>query len=275
MKQLFLLTLILLAGCGGEKFREVFKLSGMRVIAITAGKVGALTQAEFSPGDTATLEAYVSDINNGQIVTANVESCIDPGVAYGAEPDCSGAADRVAYADLNLNTGGIAGKTGAMPTVNVTIPAAIFLGRSSRDQFNGVDYLVTFRFSTPSGEETKAFKRLRATSRASKNTNPTIGNILFNGSTLSAYPNEGDFTLSTSSNEESYQFLSNDGAVTNLTEQINVAWYVSSGEINFPITNKNGSTHFKPAEPKASELVIAAIIRDGRGGMAVRITKAP
>lgn len=278
MKIIFKLTLIsifFLSGCGGEKFKEVFKLGGMRVIAITAGKQGTLTQAEFSPGDTAVLEAYVSDVNNGQIVTAVVESCIDPGVSYGVEADCSSAADRVAYADLNLNTSLVAGKTGPMPTINVMVPATILLGRSTRDQFNGIDYLVTFRFTTPTGEEIKAFKRLRATTRTIKNTNPTLGNILFNGSVLSIYPAEGDLSLSTASTEESFQFQSIDGAMTNLTEQMNVAWYVSSGEINFPITNKTSSTHFKPAEPKAGELIVAAIIRDGRGGMAVKISKVP
>lgn len=275
MNQLLFLSLLFILSCSGDKFKEVFKLSGLRVIAITAGKVGTLTQAEFAPGDTATLEAYVSDVNNGQTVTAIIESCVDPGVAYGAEPDCSNAIDRIAYADINLNTSLIAGKTGAMPTVNVTIPSSIFSGRGTRDQFNGVDYIVTFRFTTPSGEEIKAFKRLKTTTRSTKNTNPTIGNILFNGSTLSSYPNEGDLSISTSSNEESYQFQSSDGSITNLNEQINVAWYVSSGEINFPITSKSSSTHFKPAEPKESELVVAATIRDGRGGMAVRIIKVP
>lgn len=275
MKKKSLLLILFFMSCSGEKFKEVFKLNSMRVIAITAGKQGTLTQAEFSPGDIAAVDAYVSDVANGQVITAKIESCLDPGVSYGAEPDCSKAADRIAYADITLDTSVATGKTGAMPTINVTIPATIFVGRSSRDQFNGIDYLVSFIFSSPSGEEIKAFKRLRATSRSTKNTNPTIGNILISGSIFSSYPSDGDLTISSASNEESYQFLSTDGNLTNLTEQLNVAWYVSNGEINFPITDKRGSTRFKPAEPKASELVIAAVIRDGRGGMAVQIKKVP
>jgi hypothetical protein len=128
-------------------------------------------------------------------------------------------------------------------------------------------------FSTPDGQTIKAFKRLPVTTRATKNSNPTLGNILIDGNSFATYPSDGDFSLSASSSEESYQFQTADGSLTTQTEELNVAWYVSDGEINFPITTKSGTTRFKKGDK--SSLVVVAVIRDGRGGMAVQIKKVP
>jgi hypothetical protein len=265
--------LMFLISCSNDTFKKVFKLGSLRIIAITAGKQGTLSQAEFDPGNTVTVEAFVSDVDGGQTVSAVVESCTDLGVSYGKEPSCQGVFDRTAQGTITLNTSTLAGNTGAMPTFNITIPATILVGRSSQDQFNGVNYLVTMAFTTPDGQSVKAFKRLPVTTRATKNMNPTLGNILIDGNTFAAYPNDGDFSLSSTSSEESYQFQSADGSLATQVEDLNVAWYVSDGEINFPVTTKSGTTRFKKGDK--SSLVVVAVIRDGRGGMAVQIKKVP
>ncbi|MFZ4713317.1 MAG: hypothetical protein ACOYL6_06385 [Bacteriovoracaceae bacterium] len=264
---------LFLSACSDDNFKKVYKLQNLRVIAITAGKQGTLTQAEFAPGDTATLEAFVSDIDSGRTITAVIATCSDLGVSYGREPTCDNVADKITYADITLNTGGVAGNTGAMPTFDVTIPATVLLGRSAADQFNGVNYLVTMKFSTSDGETVKAFKRLTVTTRATKNSNPSIGSIVIDNSSFATYPGAGDFSLSASSSEETYDFQSANGSISNLSEEMNVAWYVSDGEINFPVTGRTGLTHFKPGDKGI--LVVAAVIRDGRGGMAVTIKKVP
>jgi hypothetical protein len=267
----FLLTLI--SSCSNDTFKKVFKLGSLRVVAITAGKQGTLSQAEFDPGDTVTVEAFISDVDGGQTVSAVVESCTDLGVSYGKEPTCVGVFDRTAQGTITVNSSTLTGNTGAMPTFNITIPATILAGRSSQDQFNGVNYLVTMTFTTPDGQTIKAFKRLPVTTRAQKNSNPTLGNILIDGSAFATYPSDGDFSLSTTSSEESYQFQSADGSLSTQIEELNVAWFVSDGEINFPVTTKSGKTRFKKGDK--ANLVVVAVIRDGRGGMAVQIKKVP
>lgn len=275
MNKYFLLLLFLVISCSKDNFKQVYDLKGLRVIAVTAGKLGDTTKAEFSTGDTVVVTPYVSDVQNTRVVTATIETCSDPGVNYGAVPSCENVFDRNAtYGSVNLDTSVTTGATGAMPSTNITIPTTIFAGRTSVEQFNGVDYLVTLTISA-GGDEIKTFKRLRVTSKSTKNNNPTLGNILFNGNNFTTYPNEGDFRLSTTSGEETFQIQSSNGSISSVTEEMNVAWYVSDGEINFPVTTKNGTTKFKPKEPKSNSLVVVAVLRDNRGGMAVQIKKVP
>ncbi len=275
MKTLCLLiTIFLLNSCGEDTFKKAFKLQSLRVLAVTAGKNGALTQAEFDPGDTAVVTVYVSDVEFAQTVTGVIETCSDPGVSYGKEASCENVADRnTSIANITLNTASVSGRTGAMPSFNVTIPNTVLLGRSTADQFNGVNYLVTIRVSTPDGQAIRTFKRLTVTTRTTKNTNPTLGTILFNGNAFTSYPGEGDLSLSTTSTEESYQFQSAGGEITNLTEQLNIAWYISDGELSLPVTKRGEVTRFKPGEK--GTLTVVAVIRDGRGGMEVAVKRVP
>ncbi|MDH4468088.1 MAG: hypothetical protein QE271_08520 [Bacteriovoracaceae bacterium] len=276
---LILLFFIFLNNCGKDDFKKSFSIDGLRVLAITAGKSGALTQAEFDPGDVVVVTPYVSDTGGSQIVTAKISSCTDSlGVDSGAEPTCENASDQnSSYADLTLDTSTLAARTGAMPSVNVTIPSTIYSGRTSVDQFNGINYLVTMEFSTPDGQKIKSFKRLRATTRSTKNQNPTIGSILFDGSSFTSYPESGNFSLDSYSQEESYTFQDRNGNSSTLTEELFVSWYVSDGEINFSSVDPEANVKFTSPQSSSREssLVVVAVIRDARGGMAIEIKNVP
>jgi hypothetical protein len=164
-----------------------------------------------------------------------------------------------------------------MPSVQITIPSTIFSGRSSVDQYNGINYLVTMRFSTPDGQSIKSFKRLRATTRTTKNQNPTLGNILHNSSAFTTYPETGTFSLSSYSSKENFTFQDRNGNFSTLSEENSVSWYVSDGEVNFSSADPSASVKFTSpvAANRESELVVVAVIRDARGGMSIEIKKVP
>ncbi len=131
------------------------------------------------------------------------------------------------------------------------------------------------KFTTPDGQVIQSFKRLRVTSQATKNSNPTIGNILYNGASPTTYPEEWNLSISSFSAAETYQLQNTTGAISTLTEEQSVSWYVSDGALQFSSVNPESVVKFTPSEPRASELVIAAVLRDGRGGMSVQIVKVP
>ena len=272
-----LCLLLIIISCGTDTFNKSYKLGGLRVLAITAGKQGTTAQAEFAPGDTAVVTAYVSDVGSAETVTAVIESCTDYfGIDAGATPSCASSPDRItSYANITLDTATVTGKTGAMPSFTVTIPSTILTGQSTADQFNGINYLVTMSFSVPSGKSLQAFKRLRATSRTSKNQNPTIGSIYYEGSDFNSNPDKGNFSVSSYSRAETYEFQAQDGSISTSTESPDLSWYVSDGDVDSAVTSPEGTTQFKPAENKASQLVVVAVLRDGRGGIAVQTKVVP
>lgn len=264
-KILLFFPLFLIVSCGDDKLKKIETLNSFRVLAIESA-TPELTQGA---GLSVTARPYVSDINGGgRTVSAVVDGCIDPGISFGAEVTCEGNASKVSVA-YSLNTS-------TLPNLNsgwgaysaaLSIPNAIFLGRTEREKFNGVPYIVIFNF-TVDGVVFKSFRRILITNRTTLNSNPTLSGFLLNSSTLGK-PNLNDYLSASVSGVENYNFVLVDGSVENRNETLTMAWYVSSGELNISKTNASESVQYK-STPPSSSLLIIGVLRDERGGVTVR-----
>ncbi len=261
---LFFFSLLLFASCGEDKLKKVETLSSFRILAIETA-TPELTQ---NTGLTITARPYVSDINGGRSLSAVVDGCIDPGISFGAEVTCEGNASKVSVAYSintstlpNLNTG-----WGSYSSA-LTIPDTIFTGRTDREKYNGVPYIIIFKF-TVDGVVLKSFRRILVTNRTTLNSNPTLSALLLNGSTISK-PNLNDYLSASVSGSENYNTILADGSLENRNETLTMAWYVSSGELNISKASASESVQYKTSPP-SSQLLIIGVLRDERGGVAVR-----
>lgn len=268
MKALYLVILFLLSSCGDDSFKKVEALGEFRILGVVA------SSPEVAPGDPPTsLQVIISDANGaGRPITATIQTCIDPGIGYGAQVNCdhdpsSNPTSYDIYGGVPAPdfTNPAFAYTGLTEPVLVTVPPLILTGRSSTDQFNGVAYIVIFKF-TVGGEEFKTFKRIVAVSGRALNNNPTITNISVNGNPITTFPNDGDSLLALADPPETYQYITTDNVTENRTEQLQVAWYTSSGEFSLSKTFADEPTEFKGSVPTADSVVMA-IVRDERGGV--------
>jgi hypothetical protein len=265
--------ILAVSGCGGSNLPDYNLLASLRVLALQADK------PEAHPGDTVTITPYASDINGGgRALTFSAEACLDPGTAYGATPSCLGNPTRVV-----LNTQSAAAAlpgqaTGATTTIAVSIPATLLTGQSTQNIYNGVSYL--FLYQLFGGSETvTAFKHILVVdpSKATLNSNPDSAgalDILFNGAasaTVVTLPS-GDQSLSLqypAGAIEAYQLKKSDGSFQSLTESLTTTWFVTDGSENHYRSINSGTTTWTPpgGEPTSRKVVLAAVIRDGRGGV--------
>jgi hypothetical protein len=265
MKKIFLLLLIFLfSSCGDDKLNKVETLDSFRVLAIQSA-TPELTQ---TTGLTVTVRPYISDVKGGgRTLNAVVDGCIDPGTSFGAEVTCDGSSSKVSVA-YSVNTSSLANLNSGWGanTSALSIPDSIFAGKTEREKFNGVPYIVIFNF-TVDGVVKKFFRRILVTNRTTLNTNPTLSNLLLNGSTISK-PKLNDYLSATTSGVENYNYVLIDGTVENRNELLTIAWYVSSGELNISKALANESVQYKTSPP-SSPLLIIGVLRDERGGVAV------
>ncbi|HAZ13579.1 MAG: hypothetical protein A2X86_13690 [Bdellovibrionales bacterium GWA2_49_15] len=268
MKILFWPLLLSLFSCSNDNFKKVETLDGFRVLAITS------SNSEVAPGGSSVLQLFISDTKGGgRTIAGTFEACIDPGIAFGAEVRCDHDPNKAlgAYVidtvnDANLGAGNL--YTGyATATYTATIPATILLGRSAREQYNGVSYIVIFSF-TVDGVVVRSFKRIIATSRGTLNSAPAISNLFINGIVASGKPNKDDQLTLTTSIAEDYSYQNVDDVLETRSEVFEVAWYVSEGEISKPKALSLESVRYK-TDPPATPMVLVVIMRDGRGGIAI------
>lgn len=262
--------------CASDDLPESFRLEGLRVLAILAD------QPEVNPGDTVMLTPLLSDIAGaGRALVFSAQACVDPGVGFGAEPTCDGSATFVDLATNQPATGLAAPNyTGLLtPSLQVTVPGSgvMFSGRASHDQFNGVDYLVTFQFKTPDGQTLRAFKRILVSSRTTKHQNPTFAStqLLSNGVTVTSLPASETpihVDVATSSSEV-YQEQRASGTLEDKVEKIETFWFISDGDLTTVITDGSAATSYTPPEtpPTDHGVVIMAVVRDSRGGQAALV----
>jgi hypothetical protein len=265
MKALYLSLLFLLLSCGDDSFKKVEALGEFRILGVVA------TPAEVAPNGTSNLQVIISDANGGgRPITATYQSCVDPGISYGAQVSCDHdpSSTPIVYTllggDEDFNDPNLA-YTGVTPTLSITVPSTIFAGRSAVEQFNGVAYIVIFKF-TVGGEEFKTFKRIPAVAGRPVNTNPTVSSVSVNGSAIAAFPQDGDSLLAVSNSPETYQYITTDNVTETRTENLQVAWYTSSGEFSLSKTYTDEPTEFKGSAP-TGDSVILALVRDERGGL--------
>ena len=267
MKALYLVILFLLSSCGDDSFKKVEALGEFRILGVVTNN------PEVAPGGTASLQLIVSDVDGpigvGRTITGTTEACIDPGIGYGASVSCDHdpamvpGSYTVDTRTLDMVNNVFTGL--ASDILNLNVPATIHIGRSDSEKFNGVAYIVIFKFSVD-GKEVTTFKRIAAVSGRALNNNPPVSNIFVNGGNISAFPNDGDSLLVLADPPESYQYITTDNVTETRTEKLQVAWYTSSGEFSLSKTFADEPTEIKGSAP-AGDSVVMAIVRDERGGV--------
>jgi hypothetical protein len=260
-----LFTLFSIASCGEDKLKKIETLNSFRVLAIESA-TPELTQ---NTGLSVTARPYISDVNGaGRIVSAVVDGCIDPGISFGAEVTCEGNASKVSVA-YTVNTSALSNLNSGWGAYSsaLAIPDTIFLGRTDREKYNGVPYIIIFKF-TVDDVVLKSFRRILLTNRTALNSNPTISSFLLNGSAISK-PNLNDYLSASVSGAENYNTILADGTIENRNETLTMAWYVSYGELNISKATASESVQYKTSPP-ASQLLIIGVLRDERGGVAIR-----
>lgn len=259
-----LALLLALISCGDEGSKKVEQLESFRIL-------GAIASApEVTPGSAVSVQLLVSDVNGlTSTITGTYEGCIDPGISRGAQVRCDHDPNRISgnyTIDFTTLTPSSDLRTGLnAASVSFNVPNNILAGRGSREQFNGVAYIIIFRFSVD-GREQISFKRILATNRGSLNTNPSGADILLNGGSLSQAPMDGDNLVASVSAPENFDFITVDGITEQRLEDQEVAWYVSTGEIDKPKSDIGDTVEYK-TDSAYTPMVVMAVIRDGRGGM--------
>ena len=268
--------ILAISGCGGNTLPDYNVLSSLRVLALQADK------PEAHPGDAVTITPYISDINGGgRALTFSAEACLDPGTAYGATPSCIGNPTRVVLNTQFSAAAPASQATGSTTTIAVSVPATLLTGQSAQNIYNGVSYLFIYQLFGGS-ETVTAFKHILVVdpSKATLNSNPDSAgalDILFNGAasaTVVTLPS-GDQTLSLqypAGAIETYQVMKSDGSFQSMTESLTTTWFVTDGSENHYHTINNGTAIWTPpgGEPTSRKVVLAAVVRDGRGGIAFK-----
>ena len=270
MKRLTLILIILFNGCGEDNFKKYASLNDFRVLGIVADKPEVSDTNE-----TVALTVIASDIENeGRTITQKIEGCVDPGISAGEEISCEGAQkyQLIGESDVDLNAElGGSFYTGALPSVNVTVPSDILSNRTVIEQFNGVDYLIVYTFSIDGSEVLQTFKRVKVSSRVTKNSNPQITSL----SSLSL--NSDDQTLSVVINEdaESFTYLDLLGDQNTSSEVYYLSWFTSSGEIENSQVYVEEETKINLGSSLPDEAVVVVFLRDGRGGVDFQVKNLP
>ena len=266
MKFIFLCCVLLcLFSCGDDGFKKYEKLEQFRVLGIVAD-----TPEVNDTGEVVTLTPIVSDISNqGREVTITINACVDPGVSRGADVSCEVGTltQEVVYnsgnaVDLNVTLGASL-FTGAMPNVSITIPSGILTGKTIFEQYNGVDYLLIFDFKSGGESLVKSFKRIKVSSRPTKNSNPVLGTV----GSLSLNSSEQDLEVENSSSKETFDFYSLSGKLEQKDEVMYLTWFTSSGEINNSQVYVGEPANLTFSSSLPTEAVVVVLLRDGRGGL--------
>lgn len=281
MKYLLVLPLLLLLSCGENNLPKYSTLSGLRILALVVD-----TPELQNPGAgtvNVNLTPYVSDLNGSGNITLEIQSCLDPGVALGAEGSCTNATNAssvqtvtvTAAAAQPTGTFGSPERTGKPSTgtiaVGLQIPANFLDAYSSALQFNGVAYLITVKATASTGV-VKSFRRVLI-SKQTPNTNPTLSDILANGSTLSSLPTtDVELSFSNTPTTGSYQLMSSTGEVQAVAKVYQTTWFVTDGEVLNPRSLATETTTWStPTAPTGRKTVVVGVLRDGRGGTSVLV----
>jgi hypothetical protein len=266
MKHFYLLIILLVAACGNEEMKKVELLEEFRILAIVT------TTPEAVPGAAVSLRLFVSDVKGGgRTISGTTVSCIDPGISFGAKVNCDHDPSAVTDTyDVDTTAGDLPANlfTGlAVDTLNINVPIGIFVGRSAREQFNGVGYISIFNF-TVDGKSVSAFKRVVATNKVALNTNPTGSAIFLNGAAIGSSPIKDDKLVMTSSAPETFEYQTIEGDTEIRTEEMQVAWYVTKGKFDKPKSDVSETVKYL-GDPDADDSLVIGIVRDERGGVEV------
>ncbi len=288
-------------GCSDSHLPKYWQLGDLRILALIADVPEIQSPENQSIAGVVNLTPIVSDLNGGgRSLSLKVEACVDPGVAYGADPDCGINGTTVHSSTITpvpttANSGlfGSPDYTGALNSIAITVPVGVLAGQPAPAQYNGVAYLAVVTVSSQDGSgngsaTTKAFKRILISNKAVINKNPDIKQMLVNGVAPNLAPNLSpgaevglpfDTPAQLSLNwegaaKESYQRMKKDLSFEDNQEVLTTTWFVSDGSLQWSRTEEGGSTQWTTpkANPPGRHLVLVAILRDNRGGASVKIT---
>jgi hypothetical protein len=276
MRPLLLALLVLSTfGCSEDKLPKYVALEGLRILALQADT------PEVNPGSSVTITPYISDINNAGVLNFAWKACVDTGVAYGADPTCennSTATTETTGTVSTLNAGNTF--TASADSFVVSVPSTILASRSAREQYNGVNYLVVYRISDTQGRSVKSFKRIvvSQSTKTAKNANPSLTGVTKDGATVTSLSAGSQSTLVPTigaSSQESYTVQTEDGGTQTQTEELQLTWFYSDGELRFFRTlNEAGNTYTAPTTyPTTRSSFLVVVARDERGG--ISIVKVP
>ncbi len=269
MRTLLFLT-VLLAGCNRADLGKYELLGDLRVVAMPCDL------PEVSPGAAVVITPLISDVNGaGRPLTYSVEACIDPGLDLGAEPSCAGRPDRVTlFTDVPVT--GLAGPnyTGNGPAVNVAVPPTALVGRSARDQHNGVAYFVFYTLKDTGGVTLlTSLKKILVSTKTPKNTNPVLASLQVDGGTAAALPTKPAALtpVFTGDPAESFANVDPNGVSENYVEEIVTSWFVTDGELEENRTGGTEAAIWTPpvTAPSGRTVQVIGVSRDRRGGEAI------
>ncbi|NDF15608.1 hypothetical protein EB061_09850 [bacterium] len=317
MKRLgFILPLLLLQACSPDTMPRYSTLRSLRVLALLINTQGAndsetgFDGTTFNPG-TIEVTPVVSDLHGGgRSLSYNLHYCLDPGIALGAPPTCSGSPSRVDVATnalLSLPTGQYASPnyTGSLTPLAINLNtatasvlpayAARFASLSAADRFNGFSVLVFFELfpTLDSSDKVTTFKRLVLSTGRALNQNPVTANfdlLREDGSAILPFPSQETFFKGQTgaADLESYSVLSASGGLQNLIETIEIAWFMTApsdiacandedctpdGFLALPRTTPGELNRFIPpkvATPTDRSRILIGIAKDNRGGAAIK-----
>jgi len=262
---------LMITSCSAKNLPEYTQLGGMRILALVADA------PEVSPGSTVTITPVISDIAGaGRTLSYTAKACSDPGVAYGAEPNCENASDV-----QSLASGTFAPAsprfTETAASFSVVVPLTALALRGDREKYNGVAYLITYTLSNAAGESVRSFRRVIVSSKSPKNQNP--GTITWlttsTAAEMAALPAAEVTTsrLISGVGSEAYSYIDGNGATQNLSETLTTTWFTSDGTFSRYRTDGEDAINYAPpvTMPSSHATVVVLVVRDDRGGSSVKI----
>ena len=269
MKYISVIMVILLCSCGEEDFTKASQLGELRVLGITADVPEV--DGTSSSSVNITLTPYISDLNSGgRTFKVTVLTCIDPGIEQGSEANCENP-NIESYPGGSFDVSTLTNSTGAMTAMTITLtdPAAKIAPYSTQQRYNGVNYLVIFKFES-GGTKVTAVKTIPITDRGTLNNNPVIQEITFDGVPLSSSPDSNgqlNITYTAAGSPETYNSMSSSGAISSSSESYLISWFYMKGKVSpsrviYPNTSKY--TH-------DTEGTFVGVVRDLRGGTAIKV----
>jgi len=267
------------AACGKDDMPKYQSLGDLRILDVLVDK------PEASPGDLVTFTPILSDLyGSGREINYTVQACIDPGLAYGADPVCTGT-DTISIptSTVTIPAGTDRTYTDMVTSFTLTMPDEItmFAGRSNADKYNGVVYLVQYNIWVTNGPAINSFLRVFVSDAAKtqKNQNPSITSLDLNDNPISSattsipMPAASNFrVISPQTSSETYTAMQPDGSLLTRTEEMLNTWFVTDGEFDYSRTTGSVENKWSPpgAKPAGRNAVIVVVTRDGRGGSAFK-----
>jgi hypothetical protein len=247
MKPFFYLLLIFLGACSQDMFKRYESLGSPRVLAVLSSS----SQVESS--QSVTFSPYISFKDfAGESVTQSASVCLLPSFAAIEGPDCDLATIKQVLADnvpVTVSTLGGSSNSGLAATYSFTVPADVPVGSV---------FFFSYELLVGGVSVQKTFRRVEIVdSSVTKNSNPTVSQILFQENSFAGFVNEiGNFSAIATDVD---------------AEELTVSWFVSHGKLSTSRTVGAGATEFTPPEvvPEAADFFVIAVVRDTKGGVAV------